>query len=386
MGNFQTRMTLNKKEQNAGAIISQLAISVLLVYISFATIGFNSEVTILCSIGIILLCSTCICLFVVVKYRREGKPAMIDYFNIGAQRYILAIVMILYGIDKLLGNFFDYQLFALDSKMADVSEFELAWFFYGKNHWQELFTGIMEFVPGLFLFRRSTYYVAAIILLPVTAQVFLLNLFFKIGGITFPVAIILLACNLYIIYSQKENIILFFRSLNFNIAEASTGTTNTIVKVLKGGGIFLACMVVFLKVRPVILKSSYQKKYQDLVGVYNLKEMKRNGMEYKPVNDSLYYKDLYIEKQDRWNILRRFDLRTDAFIFKINTHNDSVRLFINKGGIGDDPDIIDTATTLKGIYKLNGKYLTIKGIQMKDTLELTYEKQGRIKPKEWFWK
>lgn len=378
-------MTLNKKEQNAGAIISLLAIALLLVYIALSVLGFQNEITLLITIGIILLFSTCLCLLVLRKYRKEKKPFMIDYLNIGTQRYILAILMIFYGVDKLLGNFFDYQLFALDTKLMDVSEFQLAWFFYGKNHWQELFTGIMEFVPGLFLFNRRSYYVASIILLPVTAQVFLLNFFFKIGGITFPVSAILLACNLYLIYSQKEKIILFFKSLNFNIVTKITGKTKTLIKILKGLGIALACMIIFIKVEPVLFKSSYQKMYQGLVGVYTLKEMKKNNIEYKPANDSLYYKDLYIEKQDRWNILRKFDNGTEAFILNINTHNDSLTLYINKGGVGDAPNIIDSATALKGIYKSDEKYLIIKGIQLKDTLDLIYEKQEKIKPKKWFW-
>jgi hypothetical protein len=385
MDDLQTPGSLNKREQAAGAAISLLAITLLLTYLSLSIIRVDDEIAVLSSIGSIFLGSTILCLLVLRKYRRENKPLMIDYLNVGTQRYILAILMVLYGIDKLLGNFFDYQLFALDSKLIDVSEFQLAWYFYGKNRWQELFAGIMEFVPGLFLLHRRTYYVAAIILLPVTAQVFLLNFFFKIGGITFPVSTVLLACNLYIVYSQKEKILLFFRSLNFNRIDALTGRTRTIIRVLKGVGILLAFLFIFLKVRPVIFRSPYQSKYQALVGVYSLKEMKKNGMEYKPVNDSIYYRDLYVEKQGRWNILRRFDNETEAFVLNINTRNDSVGLYLNKGGIGDGPDIIDSATALKGLYTLKEGLLIIKGIQMKDTLELIYEKQERIKPKAWLW-
>jgi hypothetical protein len=378
-------MMLSKTEQNIGAVISMFAITLLLIYISLSIFGFDDEVAILYAIGIVFLASVGLCLLVLRKYRKANNPAMIDYLNVGTQRYILALFMILYGIDKLLGNFFDYQLFALDSKLVDVSEFQLAWFFYGKNIWQELFAGIMEFVPALFLFHRRTYYIAALVLLPVTAQVFLLNFFFKIGGITFPAATILLCCNLYIIYSQKQKIILFFRSLNFNMTEPLTGTTKRLIRVLKRIAFVLAALIIFAKVKPAFFKSFQEKKYQELVGVYTLKEMKKNGAEYKPINDSSYYKDLYIEKQARWNILRRFNGETDAFILKIDTKNDSADLYINKGGIGDDPDIIDRATVFRGVYKLQGKYLTFKGVQLKDTLQLVYEKQDRIQPKKWFW-
>ncbi len=379
-------MSLNRKDQNLGVFISFWAVTLFLVYLSFSIAGFKDEVTFLATIGVIVLCSACLCVFVTWKYRKQHNPEMIDYLNIGTQRYVLAILMVLYGIDKIVGNFFDYQLFALDSKLGEVSEFQLAWFFYGKNRWQELFAGVMEFVPGLLLLHRRTYYVAAIVLLPVTAQVFLLNLFFKIGGITFPAALILLACNAYIIYTQKEKIILFFKSLDFRtITQPLAGTAKTVVNMLKGVGLLLVVLVVFTKVKSTFFKSTSQKTYQGLVGVYTLKEMEKNGVEYHPASGSPYYKDLYIEKQDRWNILRRYDGKTEAFVLRINAQNDSMRLYINKGGIGDDPDIIDSATVLKGIYKLQGNHLTIKGVQLSDTLQLTYEKQDGIKAKKWFW-
>lgn len=117
---------------------------------------------------------------------------------------------------NLVVLFFDYQLFALDSKLMDVCEFELAWYFFGKNRYHELFVGFMEFIPGILLLIRRTYYISAIMLLPVTAQVFILNLFFKIGGSTFPSATMLLAFNCYVKYSEKEKIIQFFKSLHFS--------------------------------------------------------------------------------------------------------------------------------------------------------------------------
>lgn len=379
-------MTLNRKEQNIGAFISFWAILLLLVYLSFAIVGFANQIALLSTLGAVFLGTASLCIFTLRKYRKQQNPAMIDYLNVGTQRYLLAIFMAMYGIDKLLGNFFDYQLFALDSKLADVSEFQLAWFFYGKNRWQELFTGIMEFVPALFLLRRNTYYVAALVLLPVTAQVFILNLFFKIGGVTFPAAIILLSCNSYILYSQKEKIHRFFSSLDFNIlTQPLTGKTKTVVNIFKGVGLFLVLMVIFIKIRPVIFTSPQKKMYKHLVGVYTLKEMKKNGLEYKPASDSQYYKDLYIEKQSRWNILRRFNGETDAFMLRLNPNNDSIGLYINKGGTGDAPAIIDSATALKGVYKLGKGILTIKAVQLQDTLQLIYQKQDRFQEKMWFW-
>jgi hypothetical protein len=375
-------MTLTKRDQNLGAAISLSVIGLFLLYLILSLVGFSDKGLMIFLAPFLL--SIVGCILIVRKYRRENNPEVIDYLNIGTQRHLLGLFMIFYGLPKLFGGFFDYQLFALDTKLGDVSEFELAWYFYGKNRWQELFSGIMEFVPGVMLLSRRTYYVGAVVLLPVTAQVFILNFFFKIGGVTFPAAVVLLACNLYILYSEKEKILQFIRSLDFASTVTLTGKTRIFVKVCKWTIIGLAVVFVGLRAKGILFKSEYQEKYQRLVGMYTLEEMKKNNETYTPTNDSLYYKDLYIEKQSRWNILRRFNNKTDAFILNLRTANDSVFLYINEGGMGDDADIIDYKTMLKGTYTLNNDMLVINGVQAKDTLQLNYKRQG-LRPKQWFW-
>lgn len=377
-------MHLSRAEQNIGTTISSFAVLLFLVYLSLGILGTDDEILILSSIAISLLVAFSICFFVQYRLRRQGKISEIDYLNIGIQRYFLGLFMVFYGVPKLFGNFFDYQLFALDSKLAEVSEFELAWYYFGKKNWQELLSGILEFVPGLLLFSRRTYYVASLILLFVTSQVFMLNLFFKIGGVTFPAATILLACNMYIIYSQKQSIINFFRSLNFAVDTSFGKTTKVVLKTLKFVMLALVLFVIFIKARPAMIKTAYQRKYETLVGKYTLDKITRNHAPYLPSNDSNLYRDIYIEKQSRWNILRRCNGKTSAFILQIRGKNDSIAIYINEGGIGDGPDIIDSVTALKGTYSLHNDQLVIHGIQQKDTLDLIYVRQD-LEPKKWIW-
>lgn len=196
---------------------------------------------------------------------------------------------------------------------------------------------------------------------------------------------VLLACNLYILYSQKAQIIQFIKSLDFTRPVTFTGKTLFLLNFCKGSVIVFAVFMVGMKAKNVLFKSDYQRKYETLVGMYTLESMKKNSMDYTPgTNDSLYYKDLYIEKQSRWNILRRFNNKTDAFILELNHPNDSITLYINTGGIGDGADIKDHATVLKGIYALENDLLTLRGVQANDTPQLNYKRQG-LRPKEWFW-
>ena len=107
-------------------------------------------------------------------------------------------------------------------------------------------------------------------------------------------------------------------------------------------------------------------------------------MPYKPINDSTLYKDLYIERQSRWNVLRRYNDVTDAFILDLNPKNDSLKIYINKGGTGDNKDIIDSASVLKGRYVFANNEMMIWAVHYGDTLELDYLKKN-IQAKSWFW-
>lgn len=374
-------MLLNKRDQNLGAVITLFAIALFLLYVIFV-LGLNNQELSAVVFGVLLLSAIGTCFFLINKYRKENTPGAIDYLNVGTQRHLLGLFMIFYGVPKLFGGFFDYQLFALDSKMGDVSEFELAWYFYGKNRWQELFSGIMEFIPGIMLLSRRRYYLGAVLLLPVTAQVFILNLFFKIGGVTFPAAAILLACNLYILYSQKEKIIQFIRSLDFKLTTNFSSRTMLFFKACKWAVILAAVLLTGKRIKNTFFTSN--KQYQSLVGMYTLEHMTKNNSAYTPTaQDSLYYKDLYIEKQSRWNILRRFNNKTDAFVLDLSD-NDSVALYINTSGIGDSPDVRDSVSVVRGTYTLKDNALIIQGIQQRDTLILTYRRQN-LHPKQWFW-
>jgi hypothetical protein len=377
-------MKLNKTEQIIGTIISILTILLFFIYVAFGIIGFGDEGVILTFIALVFFSTTIVCFTVFFRLRQVNKLAEINYLNIGIHRYLLGLFMVFYGVPKLFGAFFDYQLFALDTKLIEVSDFELAWYYFGKNNWQELISGILEFIPGVLLFYRRTYYFASLVLLFVTSQVFFLNLFFKIGGITLPAATILLACNIYLIYSQKERILAFFKSLSFLPTINLNKKTTYLVNTLRGLALLMAFFIIFIKAKPHLYKSTFQVKYDALIGKFTLEKVSKNNQNDFPKEDSTLYKDLYIEKQSRWNLLRDFNEKTSAFVLEINENNDSLKIYLNKGGFGDDADVIDSSSVLKGIYKLTDNELLINGIQSKDTLNLIYKRQD-LKPKKWLW-
>jgi len=373
-------------EQNIYVFMSVLALGIFWLFFCaglFLELGYGEEVALLVFGGLMLL-TMGLTIGMVRTLRKKHRHDVIDYLNVGILRYVLGFFMVKYGLPKITGHFFDYQLFAMDSPMGSVSDFELAWYLYGLNPWQELFAGLMEFVPGLLLFHRRTYYLGAVLLLPVVAQVFLLNLFFQIGGLTFPIALILLLCNGAILASEKEKILGFLRSLDFSwqIHLPTAGR-----RWIAAGRYFVLVLVLLLtasSIKGEFFPSENRIKYDELVGVYTLESMTKEGKAFEPGNDGRYYKDLYVERQARWNILRRFNDETDAFLWTFTDEIDGFTLHINEGGTGDAPNVINEETVLKGTYALEGTTLVMNGQQEGVALELRYQKRSP-EPKSWFW-
>ena len=137
-------MVFTRVEQNFLSAISVLALGIFWLLICagvFVDLGFGEGVALAVFAGLMIpIIFTAVMLL--RKYRKLEEHRTIDYLNLGIQRYILALFMVKYGLPKIYGNFFDYQLFALDSPMGSASEFELAWYLYGLNPWQELFAGV----------------------------------------------------------------------------------------------------------------------------------------------------------------------------------------------------------------------------------------------------
>ena len=349
----------------------------------FVQYGYGEGVALL-AFGALMLLTIGWVITMARRTGRAGQTDVMDYLNLGVQRYVLGLFMVKYGLPKIYGNFFDYQLFAMDSPMGAASDFELAWYLYGLNPWQELFAGVMEFLPGLLLFHRRTYYLGALLLLPVVAQVFLLNVFFKIGGLTFPIAVVLLLCNLSILWSEKQKILAFVHSLDFTSKITVSKATSRMVLVGRYAVLVLAVLFVFKSTKSEFFRSESRLNYEALVGVYTLESMEKNGEVFVPGKEDPHYKDLYIERQARWNILRRFNGETDAFVWRFTKEANGFELIINKGGTGDRPDILDEETRLAGTYQLDEKRLVMKGIQAGESLELSYVKRSP-EPKSWFW-
>ena len=148
--------------------------------------------------------------------------------------------------------------------------------------------------------------------------------------------------------------------------------------------LLLAVLFVVVSTKGEFFRSESRLNYETLVGVYTLESMEKNGEVFVPGEEDPHYQDLYFERQSRWNILRRFNGETDAFVWRFTEEANGFELIINEGGTGDRADVLDEETRLAGTYQLDEERLVMTGTQAGESLELSYVKRGP-EPKSWFW-
>ncbi len=104
--------------------------------------------------------------------RSEEFPAQLDWF-----RYLRAFMLCTYGISKLLHLQFDMQSQLARQPIGSLTGYQLTWFYFGFSRIYAVLLGITQVVGGtLLLFRKTTLF-GALTMLPVMANILLINMF-----------------------------------------------------------------------------------------------------------------------------------------------------------------------------------------------------------------
>lgn len=98
-------------------------------------------------------------------------------------RLALGIIFILYGVLKLLGGQFIYGDFIFDSRTADGTT--LVWFFYGYSPVYGRLIGVAEIIPGVLLLVPRTRTLGALILLPIAANIAVMDFCFNFPAVKY---------------------------------------------------------------------------------------------------------------------------------------------------------------------------------------------------------
>jgi hypothetical protein len=319
-----------------------------------------------------------------VYFSRKQKSDIQQYINISILKYLVAFLMFYYGYSKMHSKFFEITYLAQDSKLADIDGFFLTWYYYGRSNSFEFLIGLSELVPAIFLLFRRTSFIGSILLLPVAINVFLVNFFNQISGITFIVSIAVVIFNFYILSSYYKRIVAFLLAMSQYDKPAlnkSLKKFGLIFKILIIGTI-LFCFIAPLYFKIINHTQNYTQRNK-IRGGFELLSLRINNIDFGPETNR-FYKSIYLEPQSRWNTVRTFsrDEKPMGISFKWNTDNDSVITYIKLSthieAIG-----VDSSSMFIGTYRIKNNTLYVDGIQNKNVIHATYRKKP-LKDYNWF--
>jgi len=130
---------------------------------------------------------------------RDPYPKYLDCL-----RYLSAFLLLLYGSSKLLGRQFTVAPALPLMPVGSLSGHQLAWFYYSYSHVYATLLGLIQLVGAALLLFRKTALLGAALLLPVTTNILMINLFFFITWGAACTSMTILAATLAILWRDRR--------------------------------------------------------------------------------------------------------------------------------------------------------------------------------------
>jgi hypothetical protein len=126
---------------------------------------------------------------------------------LGLTRYVLSLWMLPYAISKILQVQFRFDPATLEQLSASkLTGKQLTWLFLGHSNWFEILLGFLELIPAVLLVFRRTTLLGAVLMLPMTLNVMLINFAFQLWDGTKQIAVFLFTLNCLILIFEWRRI------------------------------------------------------------------------------------------------------------------------------------------------------------------------------------
>ena len=125
---------------------------------------------------------------------------------LGICRYLLGITMIPYGLTKIMRTQFVTGPQTWARPLEELSGIELTWAFLGHSPWFSVLLGFLELVPALLLLFRRTTLLGAILMLPMTLNVLLINYAYNLWDGTKQMAVFLFVLSCLVLFFERQRI------------------------------------------------------------------------------------------------------------------------------------------------------------------------------------
>src|SRR5256884_5295403 len=129
-----------------------------------------------------------------------------------ALRFFVASFIILYGFAKLNGSQFTILASELDKPMGQVSGFWLTWYYFGYSSVYGNLIGLAQVAGGVLLMFRKTVLLGSCLLLPIVANIILIDIFYRIAIDALLIALLMEFALIAILMFHKQELLEVFWS------------------------------------------------------------------------------------------------------------------------------------------------------------------------------
>ena len=107
---------------------------------------------------------------------REEYPRMLDWL-----RYFCAFMLYMYGTSKLLHFQFNLQSELAQRPISSLNGYQLTWYYFGVSRVYAWILGLTQVAGATLLLFRKTTLMGALAMLPVMANILLINIFILVN-------------------------------------------------------------------------------------------------------------------------------------------------------------------------------------------------------------
>lgn len=232
-------------------------------------------------------------------------------------RYFTAFMLMLYGFAKINESQFTVVEWVQDEPLKDVHGFWLVWYYMSYSKTYATIVALIQILAGgMLLFRRTTLLGAAI-LLPVMANIVLINIFFQIPQSAFIAAfLITVSLIVILIHHHQELLDLFWQRQNALFPDESYQTSTVITKwtvrilVLILPAIFTYWIANYNNISPTPID-----------GVWDVTEVTGE------MDTEKWPSRIYFERERAFMAVLRYDNHISQKHFEVNKSESSVELW-----------------------------------------------------------
>jgi len=197
---------------------------------------------------------------------------------LGLCRYLLGIIMIPYGLTKIFRTQFVTGPQVWSRPLEELSGINLTWAFLGHSPWFTVVLGSLELVPALLLLFKRTTLLGAILMLPMTLNVLLINYAYNLWDGTKYMAVFLFVLNCLVLFFERHRIA---KLIHLVIARAGNRRGISLEVIINT---VVVGLVSYIALQPLL---EYRRGTNDLTGNWFNGQPNEWVLQRQMLNDSL---------------------------------------------------------------------------------------------------